>query len=599
MGAPAGKGDRRSGQRLKDFVFVSYAREDRGVLRARLLDHLDGAGIAYWFDEHLDWDDNWWREVRSRIHEAHAVVVLMSSHASTSDWVSRELLVAQEQNKAIFPLLLEGDPLRQLTELQFLDLRGRAGPSRQWLDSVRDRIRSARQRRLVRAYSATVLLKVVPVVAAFVLLIQVVLPLVRGPRIPRLTGDYNVAVAQFTNDVHDDLPDSVSGVVDTFVPGVVAGVRRALQQSPETDRDRALLGIEVRELPIAVSGTRPEEQPPAARNVATASNADALLFGSITNDGAAVVVTPLLWLSPRALPRAEELAGVHRLQTTREDVSRPDAAIRLRRLVASTAEDLAALTDLIRLYDAGDYDVALTALQGIRTGGFAQEGLLDVLEGNLAGKLNRFDDAAQAYQRALSHSSYAARAQLGLLQVQYSKALGDKRDCGPDVDARRLDAVITGYQRLQRDTGPPGGNIQPKALFGEARARMCLDASGHRPDNGRGRRLLQEVSDGYERAADGSADDDLRELAAEAQALIGESDGRRANGKALQAALDHLDRAQQLTTFNERRQVFILTQARLLHRAGEYNRACQKVRQARELVPSGQTLPPLAGLTCP
>src|SRR5215218_3165963 len=154
MREPAGPEDRRSGRRLKDFVFVSYAREDRGILRGRLLDHLEAAGIAYWFDEHLDWDDNWWREVRSRVHDAHAVVVLMSSHASTSAWVSREVLVAQEHDKAIFPLLLEGDPLPQLTELQFLDLRQMPGPSRPWLDSVRDRIRFARRRRLVRAYSA-------------------------------------------------------------------------------------------------------------------------------------------------------------------------------------------------------------------------------------------------------------------------------------------------------------------------------------------------------------------------------------------------------------------------------------------------------------
>jgi hypothetical protein len=82
---PAGLEERRPDRRPKDFAFVSYAREDRAVLRARLLDHLDAAGIGYWFDEHLDWDDSWWREVRSRIHDAHAIVVLMSSHETSSE----------------------------------------------------------------------------------------------------------------------------------------------------------------------------------------------------------------------------------------------------------------------------------------------------------------------------------------------------------------------------------------------------------------------------------------------------------------------------------------------------------------------------------
>jgi hypothetical protein len=118
-----------------------------------------------------------------------------------------------------------------------------------------------------------------------------------GPAIPVLNGDYNLAVAQFTNTVHGDIPADVAAEVANFVPGVVQGVRTALERSTPRDSDVGLLRIDVQELPLSVSGTQPDDQLSDARSVAAKSNADAVLFGVIANDGAAVVVAPRLWLS--------------------------------------------------------------------------------------------------------------------------------------------------------------------------------------------------------------------------------------------------------------------------------------------------------------
>jgi len=271
----------------------------------------------------------------------------------------------------------------------------------------------------------------------------------------------------------------------------------------------------------------------------------------------------------------------------------------LRRLVADTALDLADLSQLIRLYDSEKFSEALSAIQQFRADGFAQEGLLYVFEGNLAGKMGRFDEARLAYERASSFPAYAGRARLGLAQVSYSTALDEDSDCGAAVDAEGLGEVVNSYAQLQDEADPPGANIHAKAMFGEARARICLDASGHRADDGRGRHLLQTVIDEYRHSVGRSEDGDLRELAAEVQALMGQYDARRATSLAeLLSALGRFDRATELTAFTDRRLGFRIAQATFLARAGESDRACEKIKQAQALVPPGAAAPSVDGLNC-
>jgi tetratricopeptide (TPR) repeat protein len=575
-------------------VFVSYAREDREHLE-RVLPPLDAAGVSYWFDEHLNWDDNWWDDVRARVRAAHAVIVLMSPHAAASDWVTRELLVAQEHHKAIFPILLEGKVLPQLSQRQYLDLSDRQWPPTDWLRIVGNQLRSGRRRRVRRATFRGVALSV-PAIASVVLVTMSIVSSLRDDRapIPVLDGDYNVGVAQFRESLTTDLTEQVEGEIKAFVPGVVAGVKQALDRSPDHQgSDLELLRIVVGNLPVAVDDTG------SAVELAAQSNADVLLYGSITTDGASVVVAPILWLSSETLPRAEELSGVHLLPASREDVSRPDAAIRFRRLIAETATDLAELTQMVRLYDAGKHSEALEAVRQARERGFVQAGLLDILEGNLAGKLERFDDARAAYKRASADPAYAERAGLGLAQVRYIEALGSRLGCGSWVDVPALYDVIDEYVQLQADRDPLGANIHVKAMFGEARARMCLDASGHGDDDGRGRALLEQVIEAHDRSVKEQPDDDLRELAAEAEGLLGDHDARRADNLAkLRAALEHLAKAGELSTDPVRRSGFALAQAQFLAKANELDEACAMVREARELAPPGLAEPTVPGLTC-
>jgi hypothetical protein len=504
--------------------------------------------------------------------------------------------VAQEQDKTIFPVRIDGDVLPQLTARQYLDLSDAEWPPTDWIRAVQEQVRSAQRRRVARELVRVIAIAL-PAGAALVLLALSITPLVRHPRpeLPILNGDYNLGVAQFTHPPYGNLPESIQGELRAFEPAVVAGVQRALDQSPvPVSADVELLRIVVGELPVGVKSSGED-----AESVASQSNADALLYGTITTDGASIVVSPVLWLSPRALSRAEELYGPHALPVAREDLSRPDAAIRLRRLIADTASDLAQLTQIVRLYDAGGASEALGAVRRARERGFAQEGLLDIFEGNLAGKLGHSDEASVAYERALTHVGYQGRARLGLTQVKYSAALDAQGGCGPDVNVDALVGLLDEYPRLQAEADPPGANIDMKAIFGEGRTRMCLDASGHRIDDGAGRRLLEQVIAAHMYPVDGRPDGDLQELAAEAEGLLGDHDGRWAtNSNDLRAALDHLARAAELTTFSDRRSAFDLAQAAFLARAGDVGRACAKLAEARLLAPQGSAPLNVPNLQC-
>jgi tetratricopeptide (TPR) repeat protein len=578
----------------KDFVFVSYAREDREDLD-RVLRPLDAAGLAYWFDERLEWDDNWWQEVRNRIHTAHAVIVLMSPRAATSDWVTREVLVAKEHEKTIFPVLLEGKVLPQLTERQYLDLSDGRWPPTSWLRGVGDRLSSGRHRRVLRTSLRGAALAL-PGAAALLLLALTVIPIVRDDEteVPLLTGDYNLGVAQFDRSLVSGVSAEMGNEIRAFVPGVVTGVERALAQtedSGETDADP--LHMEVGSLPVTVADVE------AAEELAAQSNADAVLYGTFRTDGATLIAAPRLWLSPDSLLRAEELSGDHVLPVGREDLSRPDAKTSFRRLIADTASDLAELTRIVFLYNKGEYSEALDAVHQARDLGFVQPGLLDVFEGNLAGKLDRVEEARAAYERAAANPAYAGRARLGLAQVRFTDALDSERGCGPGIDVLAMTGVIDEYARLRTDSDIPGANIPVKAAFGEGRARLCLDASGHGEDDGRGRALLEQVIDAYDQPANGRADDDLRELAAEAHGLVGDHDARRARDPAeLEAALGHLAEAVALSTFPDRRSDFALAQAHFLAEADQVDRACAMLREASSLAPSGYPEPTVPGLTC-
>ncbi|MBN2305163.1 MAG: TIR domain-containing protein [Anaerolineae bacterium] len=105
-------------------IFISYSKKDIQFarhLRGLLQDH----GFKVWMDEtKLVPSDEWWPTIEKNIETSSAFIVIMSPRSHQSRWVTRELLYAENLDKPICPVLLEGIGWSRLAEKQYADMRG-------------------------------------------------------------------------------------------------------------------------------------------------------------------------------------------------------------------------------------------------------------------------------------------------------------------------------------------------------------------------------------------------------------------------------------------------------------------------------------------
>lgn len=106
-------------------VFISYSRKD--IDFARHLRHLlQDQGFAVWMDETgLGASERWWPTIEKNIIGCGAFIVIMSPDAQSSDWVEREILVAEDPDhkKPIFPVLLRGKAWARLANIHYEDMQ--------------------------------------------------------------------------------------------------------------------------------------------------------------------------------------------------------------------------------------------------------------------------------------------------------------------------------------------------------------------------------------------------------------------------------------------------------------------------------------------
>lgn len=90
-------------------VFISYSTQDI-TYASRLAEKLRAEGFDVWIDNRrLRSSEDWWRSIVLAIDACAAFVVLLTPRSDQSKWVQREITLADQRNKPIFPLLLAGD----------------------------------------------------------------------------------------------------------------------------------------------------------------------------------------------------------------------------------------------------------------------------------------------------------------------------------------------------------------------------------------------------------------------------------------------------------------------------------------------------------
>lgn len=89
-------------------IFISYSKKNRDYARP-LADHLLSLGFDVWIDDQIDYGDDWWRVIVRAIRGAKAFIVVMTDESDASDWVQREVTLADKNKIPAFPIWLSGD----------------------------------------------------------------------------------------------------------------------------------------------------------------------------------------------------------------------------------------------------------------------------------------------------------------------------------------------------------------------------------------------------------------------------------------------------------------------------------------------------------
>jgi formylglycine-generating enzyme required for sulfatase activity len=116
-------------------VFISYAREDQ-IYARKLADSLGQHGLETWMDDRIDFGDRWLLTIVQAIQDSAAFVVVMTPEAEGSEWVERELLLAQREGKPIFPLLLRGQEFPLLITVQYANVTSGQVPPEEFYERL-------------------------------------------------------------------------------------------------------------------------------------------------------------------------------------------------------------------------------------------------------------------------------------------------------------------------------------------------------------------------------------------------------------------------------------------------------------------------------
>jgi hypothetical protein len=121
---------------LGPHAFISYSRTDEGYAQ-RLSEHLHRKGVPTWTDRGIRHGDRWTAAIEKAMQAASVVVVVMTPASRASDWVERELILAEQPGNPLAPLLLEGPSWWTISNIQYETVAGGQMPSEIFVERLR------------------------------------------------------------------------------------------------------------------------------------------------------------------------------------------------------------------------------------------------------------------------------------------------------------------------------------------------------------------------------------------------------------------------------------------------------------------------------
>jgi TIR domain len=123
-------------------IFISYSRQDQGYAQTIKV-ALTARKLPYWMDELIDPGDDWWDKIDNAIAGCACLIVIMTPAAKTSRWVQREILLAENRGKPIYPVLLAGDNWSLFVDTQYVKAADNALPPDRFFDQLARQVREA------------------------------------------------------------------------------------------------------------------------------------------------------------------------------------------------------------------------------------------------------------------------------------------------------------------------------------------------------------------------------------------------------------------------------------------------------------------------
>ncbi len=102
------------------YIFISYSTKNKPYAM-QLAEFFQQQGFDIWIDnQKIESGVNWWNAIVKGLQGCAAFVVVMTPESESSEWVQREVFLALEQKKPLFPLLLNGEnwPVFVLTQFE-------------------------------------------------------------------------------------------------------------------------------------------------------------------------------------------------------------------------------------------------------------------------------------------------------------------------------------------------------------------------------------------------------------------------------------------------------------------------------------------------
>lgn len=325
--------------------------------------------------------------------------------------------------------------------------------------------------------------------SAVLIIYQVVYPLIVSPTKPRMTGDFNVAVAEFgrLDTQNRVVKDAIAADLSNSVYTDMANQLRQFTMAgavPGDDFQIEVLGpTETGWIP----GTTRQERAIAAAKLASDMNADVIVYGHLKFDATTSSFVPEFYLSDRRLEDAKELVGQYELgssiNSSADIANNIVARNKLRTQLRSRTGSLGQFVIGMSYYVTNNFEQAQQYFEQAKNANGWDDGdgkeVLYLFLGNTAGKQNDLTAAKGYYDRALELEPEYARARLGVAEVIFHQSKGS---CEQNASKGSLtsdqagieDAIRIYRSALDAQIQPALADIKAKMDFGLGRAYLCL-----------------------------------------------------------------------------------------------------------------------------